>query len=189
MYQQTNVSASAQTICKIGIYFALLVVSAKIAIPIPFYDYISLQTAFIFLVYPILGAKYGSWLTMFYLFSGLLGLPIFASGGGLSYIFKTTFGFLIAFTLMPFFAAIVRKGNNLFNHHKFLNTLISNYICLIIVHLIGFAYKCFIIKFYIGNIINVTGILGFTSLLDFLIDVVLIFFVTLAELQIIKRTH
>ncbi len=57
------------------------------------------------------------------------------------------------------------------------------------VHLIGFAYKCFIIKFYIGNIINVTGILGFTSLLDFLIDVGLIFFVTLVELQIIKRIH
>ncbi len=53
MYQQTNVSVSAQTICKIGIYFALLVLSAKVAIPIPFNDYISLQTAFIFLVYPI----------------------------------------------------------------------------------------------------------------------------------------
>lgn len=189
MYQQTNVSVSAQTICKIGIYFALLVLSAKVAIPIPFYDYISLQTAFIFLVYPILGAKYGSWLTVLYLVSGLLGLPIFASGGGLGYIFKTTFGFLIAFTLMPFFAAIIRKGNKLFSHHQFLNTLVSNYLCLIMVHLIGFAYKCFIIKFYIGNIINVTGILGFTSLLDFLIDVGLIFFVTTVELQIIKRIH
>ncbi|TYC47744.1 biotin transporter BioY [Leuconostoc litchii] len=189
MYQPMNARINTQTMCKIGIYFALLVVSSKVAIPIPFYDYISLQTAFIFLVYPILGAKYGSWLTFLYLVSGLLGLPIFASGGGPSYIFKTTFGFLIAFTLMPFFAALVRKSNKLFSHHRFLNTLLSNYVCLIIVHLIGFAYKCFIIKFYIGDIINVTGILGITSLLDFLIDVGLIFFVTLSELQIIKRIH
>ncbi|WP_249205623.1 biotin transporter BioY [Leuconostoc mesenteroides] len=143
MSQQTNVSVSTQTICKIGIYFALLVVSSKVAIPIPFYDYISLQTAFIFLVYPILGAKYGSWLTVLYLISGLLGLPTFASGGGLGYIFKTTFGFLIAFTLMPFLAAIVRKGNKLFSHHQFLNTLVSNYICLIMVHLIGFCIQVF----------------------------------------------
>ncbi|ADG40586.1 MULTISPECIES: biotin transporter BioY [Leuconostoc] len=189
MEKQTNVRIDAQTISKIGIYFALLVISSKIAIPIPFYDYISLQTAFIFLIYPILGAKYGSWLTILYLVSGLLGLPIFASGGGLGYVFRVTFGFLIAFTLMPFFATIVRKGNTLFNHHRFLNTLISNYICLVMIHLIGFVYKCLIIKFYIGDTIKVTGLLGFTSLIDFMIDIILIFFVTLAELQIIKRLH
>lgn len=45
----------------------------------------------------ILGARYGALALIVYVFLGLLGLPVFASApfGGIGYIFKPTFGYLL----------------------------------------------------------------------------------------------
>jgi biotin transporter BioY len=51
----------------------------------------------------LLGSKRGALSQVTYLLFGLAGLPWFARGGGLAYIFSPTFGYLIGFVLAAFF--------------------------------------------------------------------------------------
>ncbi|MFQ7171426.1 MAG: biotin transporter BioY [Thomasclavelia ramosa] len=43
----------------------------------------------------LLGSKLGALAVLLYVVIGLLGLPIFAAGGGLAYIVRPSFGYLI----------------------------------------------------------------------------------------------
>lgn len=66
--------------------------------PVP----ISLQTLFVLLSGVILGPFLGAAAMGVYLVLGLVGLPIFAAGGGPGYLFSPTFGFLLSFPLASF---------------------------------------------------------------------------------------
>ena len=75
-----------------SIMLALLIISSKLIIPLPLLDFISIQIIIVYMLYPILG-KYHSFLTLFiYLLLGIFGLPVFASGGGILYILRLSFG-------------------------------------------------------------------------------------------------
>ena len=56
---------------------------------------ITLQCFFTAMAGLLLGAKLGALSQALYVGLGLVGLPIFAAGGGFSYIFNPTFGFLL----------------------------------------------------------------------------------------------
>ncbi len=62
---------------------------------------ITLQTFFVILSGIILGPRYGALSQLVYLILGLLGLPVFSGGGGLSYIMRPSFGYLIGFIAAP----------------------------------------------------------------------------------------
>lgn len=83
---------------------------AGIKVPLPFVP-ITLQTFFVLLSGHLLGPVYGAASQIIYLLLGLAGLPVFAEGGGLAYIFKPTFGYLLGFPLASFMAGItVHRG-------------------------------------------------------------------------------
>ena len=70
-----------------------------------------MQDFFVLLSGHVLGPVYGAASQLAYLFLGLLGLPVFSEGGGLAYIFKPTFGYLLGFPLASFIAGlIVHRG-------------------------------------------------------------------------------
>ncbi|MBN2720430.1 MAG: biotin transporter BioY [Proteobacteria bacterium] len=66
--------------------------------PVPF----SLQTLFVLLSGITLGPRLGAAAMGVYLTLGLIGLPVFAAGGGPGYLLSPTFGFLLAFPLASF---------------------------------------------------------------------------------------
>ncbi|WP_440059433.1 biotin transporter BioY [Thermogladius sp. 4427co] len=78
---------------------ALLTASSKVSIvtpfsPVPF----TFQT--LVLIYLILLYRGRAWRPVIAYFTlGMLGLPVFAYGGGLAYIFSPTFGYLLGFIL------------------------------------------------------------------------------------------
>jgi len=79
-----------------AIFIALTVLSARINVaigPIP----MTFQSMVVILAGILLGPKRGWMVPMLYLVMGLAGLPFFSTGGGLGYLFKPTFGFLIGF--------------------------------------------------------------------------------------------
>lgn len=85
-----------------GLFTALTAVGAFLRIP--FYPVpLTLQTFFLLLAASALPLRYAVLSQVLYLALGLLGLPIFANGGGLGYIFTPTFGYLAA---MPIAAAL-----------------------------------------------------------------------------------
>ncbi len=85
-----------------ALFAALTAVGGFIRIPIPPVP-VTLQTLFVYLSGHILGKKGGAASQFLFLIIGLIGVPIFTMGGGLGYMVKPSFGYLIAFPLSAWF--------------------------------------------------------------------------------------
>ncbi|MGH7600742.1 MAG: biotin transporter BioY [bacterium] len=103
-------SSSRRSFILAGLFAALTVFGAHIKIPLPYVS-LTLQTFFVLLSGHLLGPLYGAASQSAYLLLGLIGLPVFAEGGGLAYVFKPTFGYLLGYPLASFTAGmIVHRG-------------------------------------------------------------------------------
>lgn len=83
-----------------GFFTALIAVGAfiKISIPVqPFPMNFTLQFFFVLLAALLLGGRKALLCVLTYLAVGLVGVPIFAAGGGPAYLLRPTFGFLLGF--------------------------------------------------------------------------------------------
>ena len=85
----------------------LLAISAKIQIhlfPVP----MTMQTVVVLFLGIALGYKIALATVTLYLFEGLIGIPVFASGGGWIYFTGPTTGYLIGFLFATFFAGYLK---------------------------------------------------------------------------------
>jgi biotin transport system substrate-specific component len=90
----------SKNIAMVGVLVALFSVSGLIRIPIPALVMpITLQVLVVLLAPMLVGAKISFAACLLYITLGLVGLPVFASGGGLAYVLTPSFGFLIGFAL------------------------------------------------------------------------------------------
>ena len=62
-----------------------------------FHDYFTLQFFFVLLAGILLGSKLGALAVLLYVVIGITRITIFAAGGGLAYIVRPSFGYLIGF--------------------------------------------------------------------------------------------
>ncbi len=93
-----------------ALFVALHIVGGFVRIPAPLAP-ITLQLQIALLAGILLGGKWGSLSVLFYLALGLMGLPVFASGGGIAYVLQPTFGYLIGLAVSAFLSGkIVRSG-------------------------------------------------------------------------------
>ena len=79
--------------------------AAKIAVPLPGTPVpFTLQPVAVLLAGALLGASGGFRSQSIYLAAGLVGLPVFAAGGGWAYLLGPTGGYLLAFPLAAWLA-------------------------------------------------------------------------------------
>ena len=83
-------------LARTALFAALTAVGAFIKIPLGVSS-ITLQFFFTAMAGCLLGPVWGTVSQGVYVLLGLVGLPIFTMGGGLSYLLKPTFGFLMGF--------------------------------------------------------------------------------------------
>ena len=107
--KKTRRGFRTQDVIYCGLFTALMAVGAFIKITLPlgvFEVTISLQVGF------LLGARNGFVSVLTYLIIGLIGIPVFAHGGGLGYLLRPTFGFLIGFAFAALFTGLLssREG-------------------------------------------------------------------------------
>ncbi len=98
------------TIC--ALFAALTAVGAflKVQIPVePFAMNFTLQWFFVLMAGLLLGSKRAGMSTMLYLIIGLVGVPVFAAGGGPHYLLRPTFGFLLGFALAAFVMGMIME--------------------------------------------------------------------------------
>lgn len=76
-----------------ALFAALTAMGALLRIPLPPSAF-TLQLFFALLAGILLGAKYGALSQLVYMALGLLGLPVFTSGGGIGCVLQPTFGFV-----------------------------------------------------------------------------------------------
>lgn len=165
-----NISTKNLILC--SLFAALIAVGAFIKIPLPYGDYFTLQTLFVLLAGLLLGAKKGAITVAVYVFIGIIGIPVFAGGGGIGYIFKPSFGYLIGFIVGAFVTGYI---SSLFKEKNFIKLLISCFIGLIMIYIIGLTYKYFMVNFYLGQPLGIGAIILLIFPIDFPCDVVLCF--------------
>ncbi|HHU80420.1 MAG TPA: biotin transporter BioY [Acholeplasmataceae bacterium] len=128
-----------------AILLSLLIVSAFIKIPtslIPF----TLQLLVVLIISFITKPLDGMIIFVTYIIIGLVGIPVFASGGGLGYIYLPSFGFIIGFIIMHLVMSLMSRFLKRFK--KVVGYLISSIIGLITLYLVGIIYALFIFNVY-----------------------------------------
>lgn len=141
-----NNRISIQEMTLIALFTALIAVGAFIRIPTPFIP-ITFQVFFVLLASLILGPKLGAYSAILYMALGLVGVPIFAEGGGFAYIFRPTFGYIIGFCVGAYVAAtIVQK----FKNPNFKQLMLGNLGGILVIYAFGVTYFYIISNFVIN---------------------------------------
>ncbi len=119
-----------------ALFIALITIGTFIRIPVGT-DFFTLQFLFTLLAGLMLGARLGTIAVAAYVLLGLLGVPVFASGGGPAYLLQPTFGYLLGFILQVWFCGqFSRKVRNV----SFRSLMAVNFGGMVIVYLIGITW-------------------------------------------------
>lgn len=155
-----------------GLFAALTAIGAFITIPIPPVPF-SMQIFFAILSGLILGANQGAASVGVYILLGLVGLPVFTKGGGLSYIFQPTFGYLIGFVAGAWLAGyIVKKRDD----YSIKTMLLAAFAGAGVDFVIGIPYFYLIMNLYLQNEMGIGAVVYSTFLLFLPADVILMIF-------------
>lgn len=134
-----------------GLFTALIAVGAFIKIPVPVVPF-TLQYLFTMLAGLLLGARLGSLSVFAYMVLGLAGLPIFTEGGGLWYVLKPSFGYIIGFVVGAFATGWIAEH---MKEKTILHYLFANLAGLMVVYAFGMIYYYFICNYVINTPIGV----------------------------------
>ena len=131
------------------VYTALLAVltaaGAFLRIPLGFSS-ITLQFLFTAMAGVLLGAGGGALSQAVYVGLGLMGLPIFTTGGGLGYVLQPTFGFLLG--LIPSAAVIGALTCRSASSGRIVLACIAG---LAVLYAVGIPYMALILNGYMGK--------------------------------------
>lgn len=130
-----------------ALFVALIAAGAFIKIPVPLVPF-TLQFLFTMLAGLLLGGRLGALAVCAYIALGLAGLPVFAQGGGIAYIFQPSFGYLIGFAAGAYVSGVLA---NRVPRPSLGRLLAANFIGLVIVYLFGMVYYYLMSNFYLGN--------------------------------------
>ena len=137
-----------------ALFAALIVVGAfiKIDIPLPLYTmHFTLQWLFVLLAGFLLGAKLGAISVIVYILIGLSGVPVFAAGGGLGYVLRPGFGFLLGFILAAYLIGYISEK---LKTTKILSLLIPATVGLFAYYFVGAVYLYLIKNLYVGEAVS-----------------------------------
>lgn len=139
-----------------ALFTALIAIGAFIQIPVPMSDYFTLQFFFVLLAGILLGSRLGSLSVIIYVLIGLMGIPIFAAGGGLAYIVRPSFGYLLGFIVTAFVTGYICEKSTLIGYKKYALAIFVGLLC---TYVIGMLYKFLILNYYVGEPVSWTIIL------------------------------
>lgn len=102
----------------IGLAASLVAVSAFVRIPtqpVP----VTMQVFVVFLIPIIFGPKIAFYGILLYISIGLIGIPVFASGGGPGYILMPTFGYLLSYLVSSYVVGTICEKVSGFKRYLF----------------------------------------------------------------------
>lgn len=126
-----------------ALFVALMTASSFFRIPTPFVP-VTLQVQIALLAGVVLGPKCGGISIALYMLLGLLGIPIFAGGGGFAYLLQPTFGFILGFAV-----SAVLSGAILHRRKQGTAILFAMSVGVIVLYAVGFLYGALIITLHL----------------------------------------
>ena len=161
---------SVREIALCALFIALIAIGAFIRIPVGS-DVYTLQFLFTLLAGLILGARLGAMCVAAYILMGLLGIPVFAAGGGLGYVLQPTFGYLIGFIVQAWIVGNLSRRNG--RQTAFRRLFVINLIGLGIVYLIGITWFYLATNYILQTPLSLWAALFYCGLLQLPPDVFL----------------
>jgi len=145
-FQTKPTSTRLITYLALSTTFVIIGAIIKIPLAVP----MTLQF-FIVALLPFLLGEYSVFCILIYITIGLCGLPVFASGGGLPYVFQPSFGYVLGFLVAcPICGKILNPYPN--NNRPTIKTaVLAVALFLIIVYLVGAIYYLAISKLYLNS--------------------------------------
>ena len=142
-----------------ALFAALTAAGAQLRIPIPGTLLVfTLQTFFVFLAGLMLEPRYAMLSQVVYIAVGLLGLPVFSTGGGFSYVLTPSFGFLIGFIVCAgLLSLLVRKNftakmiDTKDRIRRVIRICVFGLAAILAMYVIGIAYMYLIYNLYLDN--------------------------------------
>jgi len=134
----------------VAMFAALTAIGAFIKVPIPYVPF-TIQYLFCALAGLILGSRLGALSQIVYVAIGLAGVPVFTEGGGIGYIFKPTFGYLIGFIVAAYVIGKIRENVKELTFFKTIFTLLLG---LFFIYLFGVIYLFISYNLYLGKNIS-----------------------------------
>ena len=139
----------------IPLFTALTAVGAFIKIPLPHVPF-TLQTLMVMFAGLFLGSRGGALSQLLYLLLGLVGLPIFAQGGGPAYILQPSFGFLLGFIPGAYVIGKILEGQQNLPLPKMVSALALGQA---VIYLFGLSYLYFNLNFILHKAVSLPSIL------------------------------
>ena len=136
-----------------ALFTALMIAGTFIRIPFPFLP-VTFQPFICALAGMILGPRLAALAMTVYMLLGLTGVPVFSGGGGLLYIFKPSFGFILGFIAGAYVIGTVSKR---LGRPSFVKNIIALLAGLFTIYAVGVVYMFLIMRVYLGN--QETGLL------------------------------
>ena len=136
---------STKELTMTALFVTLITAGAFIRVPLPNCPF-TLQILFTTLAGIILGSRLGAISVGIYIILGLIGVPVFTSGGGPGYVLQPTFGYLIGFMVGAY---VVGRFSETSQTYSVKRLLIGAIINLLIVY--GMVYLYMIMNLYLGT--------------------------------------
>ncbi|RDU23364.1 biotin transporter BioY [Anaerosacchariphilus polymeriproducens] len=140
--QERKITPKDLALC--ALFIALIVIGTFLKIPVPVVPF-TLQFLFTMMAGLLLGGRLGAFSVFGYIVLGLIGMPVFTEGGGIWYIFKPSFGYIIGFCIAAYVTGMV--ANKVMNP-SMKRILSANFIGLGIVYACGLSY-CYVISNFV----------------------------------------
>ena len=96
----------------------------------------------------LLGRSYGALSVGVYVLLGLAGVPIFAAGGGIGYVIRPSFGYLLGFIAAAFVTGWLTQRSKTKSFAACLGAALGGFAA---TYLIGLTYKYIILNFVSGT--------------------------------------
>lgn len=134
--------SKSQSVALCALFSVLIAVGAFVKIPLALP--ITLQLFFVVLSGLLLGSKRGAVSCAVYMAIGLVGVPVFTQGGGISYVFQPSFGYIIGFIFASFLTGLIteRKKNP-----SLKIMLTASFVGLLTAYSVGMIYYYLICRF------------------------------------------
>jgi len=172
---------STRNLILVAMFAALTAIGAFIKVPIPYVPF-TLQYLFCALAGLILGSKLGALSQIVYVAIGLSGVPVFTEGGGIGYIFKPTFGYLVGFIVAAYVIGKIREN---VKKLTFIKTIFTLLLGLFFIYLFGVVYLYISYNLYLGKNVSFYFVFFYGFVVSIAGDLVLTVFAAYISIKVL----
>lgn len=178
----TKKHLNTRNLILVALFTALTAIGAFLRIPMPMVPF-TLQNLFSTLAGLLLGSYLGAVSVGIYVLLGLAGVPVFTSGGGISYVLQPTFGYLLGFIVGAWVAGRLREC---MGKITFKNMLIANASGMALIYVLGIGYYYMMATFLLGQEIGAKVLLVKFFLMTLPGDIVKCFLASVIGVKLLK---